>query len=110
MASTSETGHAKNIANFQNLIAFVKGYGTTYNPSKTALKITQLETLLTDAQGKLTDVVDQNAIYNTKVNARQSSFSGLKSLSTRLINALQITDAKDLLIEDAKGFNRKLQG
>lgn len=25
MASTIETGHAKNVANFQNLIAFVKG-------------------------------------------------------------------------------------
>jgi hypothetical protein len=40
MASTSETGHAKNVANFQDLIAFVKGYGTTYNPSKSALKLT----------------------------------------------------------------------
>ena len=39
MASTSETGHAKNVANFQNLIAFVKAYGETYNPSKEALKI-----------------------------------------------------------------------
>jgi len=32
MASTIETGHAKNVANFQHLIAFVKGYGEMYNP------------------------------------------------------------------------------
>ena len=31
MASTSETGHAKNVANFQDLIEFVTGYGATYN-------------------------------------------------------------------------------
>ena len=110
MASTSETGHAKNIANFQNLIAFVKAYGATYNPSKEALKVPQLEALLADAQAKLDNVINQYATYNTKVNARLSAFSGLKALSTRLINALQTTDATDELVNDAKGFNRKLQG
>jgi hypothetical protein len=35
MASTSEVGHAKNVANFQDLIEFVTGYGVTFNPSKT---------------------------------------------------------------------------
>ena len=29
MASTSEVGHAKNVANFQDLIEFVTGYGAT---------------------------------------------------------------------------------
>ena len=29
MASTSEKGHAKNVANFQDLIEFVTGYGAT---------------------------------------------------------------------------------
>lgn len=110
MATTYETGHAKNIANFQNLIAFVKGYGATYNPSKEALKVPQLEALLADAQAKLNNVINQYATYNTKVNARLSAFSGLKALSTRLINALQTTDATDELVNDAKGFNRKLQG
>ena len=110
MASTSETGHAKNVANFQNLIAFVKAYGTTYNPSKEALKVPQLEALLADAQAKLADVVDRYATYNAKVNDRLNAFSGLKALSTRLVNALQTTDASDELVNDAKGFNRKLQG
>lgn len=110
MATTYETGHAKNVANFQNLIAFVKGYGATYNPSKNALKIPQLEALLTDAQAKLANVVTQNTTYNGKVNERIAAFSGLKALSTRLVNALQTTDATDQLINDAKGFNRKLQG
>jgi len=37
MASTSETGHAKNVANFEDLISFCTGYGTAYNPSKAAI-------------------------------------------------------------------------
>ena len=110
MASTSEVGHAKNVANFQDLIEFVIGYGATYNPSKNSLKLPQLIALKDNAQLKLNDVITNNTIYNNKVNERMVAFSNLKSFSTRLVNALQTTDASDETIDDAKGFNRKMQG
>jgi hypothetical protein len=50
MSSNSETGHAKNVANFEDLIAYCTGYGTIYNPSRASSKITALNTLLTNAQ------------------------------------------------------------
>jgi hypothetical protein len=110
MASTSETGHAKNVANFQDLISFVTGYGATYNPNKNALKLPQLNTLYTASQAGLADVVTKNTAYNNKVNERIVAFKDLKSLSTRLINALQTTDATSQKIADAKAFNKKMQG
>ena len=48
MASTSETGHAKNAANLQSLIASVIGYGAAYNPSKASLKLPALQVLDTN--------------------------------------------------------------
>ena len=110
MASTSEVGHAKNVANFQDLIEFVTGYGATYNPSKSSLKLAQLVALKATAETKLTDVISKNTAYNNKVNERMVAFSNLKSLSTRLVNALQTTDATTQTINDAKTFNRKMQG
>lgn len=110
MASTSETGHAKNVANFQDLIEFVTGYGATYNPSKNSLKLPQLITLKATAESSLADVITKNTNYNNKVNDRITAFSGLKSLSTRLFNALQSTDATPETIGNAKTFNRKMQG
>lgn len=110
MASTSETGHAKNVANLQDLISFVTGYGATYNPTKTSLKLVQLNTLATTSQANLVDVVTKNTAYNNKVNERVIAFSNLKSLSTRLVNALETTDATPEKVKDAKGFNRKIQG
>lgn len=110
MASTQETGHAKNAANFQDLISFVTAYGATYNPTKNALKLPQLTALATASQTSLTDVVTKNTAYNNKVNERVAAFSSLKSLATRLINALQTTDASSLKIADAKAYNKKLQG
>ena len=110
MASTSEVGHAKNVANFQDIIEFVTGYGATYNPSKNSLKLPQLVALKATAETKLTDVISKNTAYNNKVNERMVAFSNLKSLSTRLVNALQTTDATTQTINDAKTFNRKMQG
>ena len=110
MSNYYETGHAKNVANFQDLIAFCTGYGATYNPTKSALKLPQLNTLFTSGQNALADVVTKNTAYNNAVNARIASFDGLRALSTRLINAFQTTDATTEKINDAKGFNRKIQG
>ena len=110
MASNSEIGHPKNIANFQDLIEFVTAYGATYNPSKNSLKLPQLIALKASADATLADVITKNTNYNNKVNERITAFSGLKSLSTRLVNALQTTDATTETIGNAKTFNRKMQG
>lgn len=43
MANSQETGHAKNVSNFESLLSFVKGYGDAYNPTRDANKIAALE-------------------------------------------------------------------
>lgn len=110
MASKSEVGHAKNVANFQDLIAFINGYGATYNPSKNSLTLPELNALYTQANASLNAVVNKKTEYNNAVNQRAEAFSDLRTLSTRLVNALDATDATKEKIEDAQGFNRKLQG
>ena len=110
MASTSEVGHAKNVSNFHDLISFCQGYGANYNPSKASLKITALQTLETTAQNSLSAIIPLRTAYNDAVNARIQAFNGLKPLATRLINALQTTDASKEKIDDAKTFNKKIQG
>lgn len=110
MASTSETGHAMNVANFQDLIEFVTGYGVSYNPSKNSLKLPQLIAQKATAEASLADVLNKSTAYNNKVNERSNAFSGLKTLSTRLVNALKTTDATPETIENAKSYNRKMQG
>lgn len=110
MASTSEVGHAKNVANFHDLISFCEGYGATYNPSKATLKIAPLKDLETKAQTNLAAIVPLRTAFNDAVNARIQAFEGLKPLATRLVNALQSTDATKEKIADAKTINKKIQG
>lgn len=110
MASTSETGNAKNVANFENLIAFCIAYGSAYNPSKANLKLTTLQAQLASCQTNIASVVSTAVAYNNAVNARLQAFEGLKKLGTRLINALDATDASKETVKNAKGINIKLQG
>lgn len=110
MPSTSETGHAKNVANLEDLISFCQGYGTTYNPSKNALKLAQLQTQLASCKANIASVTSTSIAFNNAVNARLIAFDGLKKLSTRLVNALGAVGATEQIVKDAKTINTKLQG
>lgn len=110
MASTSETGHAKNVANFDRLIEFVIGWGARYNPSKPAYQLPQLQAKISTSGTSVSFVTKKDTAFNGAVNERIIEFSDVQTLSTRLVNALESTDASKQTIEDAKGYNRKLQG
>lgn len=110
MSSTSEVGHAKNVANFADLIAYCTAYGTTYNPSKAALQLASLNTLFTTAQTELYSVTTAKNAFDTVTGDRQLTFEPLKSLATKVFNYLSVTDATDQTLADAKTINNKLQG
>ena len=110
MAKVSETGHAINVANFQSVIDSVVGYGVTYNPSKTILKLVNLNTKIDAEKINLAAVIIKNTDYNDAVDNRFAEFEDLRPLSTRIISALTATDASDKKIDDAKTYNRKIQG
>ncbi|MBP9932910.1 MAG: hypothetical protein KBF25_04395 [Chitinophagaceae bacterium] len=88
-----ETGQAKNVANFEDFISFITAYGATYSPTKTAIKLANLNTLLTTAKADLLNVTTKTVAFNNATNAREILFEPLRPLSTRLVNAFSATDA-----------------
>lgn len=110
MSSNSEVGHAKNVANFQDLIAYCTAYGTAYNPPKTSLQLTALNTLLASAQAELISVANAKNTFDTATGDRQIAFEPLKPLATKVFNLLSVTEASTQTIADAKNINNKLQG
>lgn len=108
--SRSETGHAKNIANFHELISFCKGYGVSYNPSKESLKIPALETLEQKANDDFNACKSAKAFYDITVNDRKNTFTPLRPLATRVMGAFTVSGAGNLALADARTINRKLQG
>ena len=110
MASTSETGHAKNVANFEKLIAETSAFGENFNPSKATLKLTALNTQLATAKAAIAAVNSAEPAFKNAVSARDAAFAPLGKLITRINNALKASDTTVQEDESALTLVRKLQG
>lgn len=110
MASTSETGHNKNVVNFETLIINCNSFAPTYNPSRIALKIPTMQTQLTQAKNSLVALNTTEATYKNAVLARKTSFSILDKLITRVNNSLKASDTPKQIDELAQTIVRKLKG
>jgi hypothetical protein len=110
MTSISETGHAINVAKFDELTSFAKSYGTDYNPSKPSIKPEALSTLSGYAKKALESVNAALPDYSNAVAAREAAFAPLSKLVTRVLNALKATDTTSQIDENAKTIVRKIQG
>ena len=110
MASTTEQGHNRNAANFDKLIINCTSYGTTYNPSKAALKIAAMQAQATAAKNSLTTVNALTPAWKNAVSARVAGFKPFDKLITRVNNALKASDTTQEVDDSAKTIVRKLQG
>jgi len=108
--STSETGHAKNVANLETLIIDCQGFGTSYNPSNTSITITAMQTIYTNATNALTDMDTKHNNLNHVINTREVLFVGLKPLATQIMAALAAAGANAQTMLNAKTINHKIQG
>ena len=106
----SETGHAKQVANFETLVSFVTGYGGDYKPSNAMIELAQLNTALASAQTMIDGVTTGLIGWKTKVNDRESEYAGIGKFMTRLSASYAACGAPPNAIEDMKGFARKVAG
>ncbi len=110
MASTSETGHAKNIANFSELVTRTNAFGAAYNPAKTALQQAQLETQLQAAQSGLTALATAKAIYADMVDKREAIYGPLPKLITRTLNLFRSSVSNKAQIDTAQHLADLMRG
>jgi hypothetical protein len=110
MASTTETGHANNVANFESLIISATAFGTSYNPSKESIKLSALQILLTNSKETLNSLNISQSAYSNAVAARESAFEPFSKLITRVNNALKASDTTVQVDDSAQTIVRKLQG
>jgi hypothetical protein len=110
MASTSEVGHAKNVANFNELKAFVIGYGEKYKPSNPDYELAKLEMVYTESKSTIVNVTKGGVQHNKVLSTRAEEFKDVSALSTRLVNALESSKASERTIKNAKTYLRKIRG
>ncbi|ELY2018236.1 hypothetical protein SL053_002154 [Flavobacterium psychrophilum] len=110
MASTSETGHSKNVSNFETIISYCTGYGVTYNPSNSDILLSELTTFHTESKASVKLVKTTETPFNDVEGQRKLIFKPLKPLSTKVLGAIRSSGAPSTVIADAETINRKIQG
>jgi hypothetical protein len=110
MTKNPETGIVTNIANFESLITYLKGYGPKYDPSNPLLKITALESQYSAMQASQEALT---AIYpglTVARNQRKVAFDPLSPLATRILNAAIASTTTEKTDESIKTLVRKIKG
>ena len=111
MASTSEVGHAKNIANLNLLNTNIAALGNIYNPSNPKLQLAYLQNLYTTAFNHQESVNNLVAPYSLAVDEREIIFKPLNRELTKLRKAYKATDGVTAVqLEDFMTVIRKLKG
>lgn len=110
MINDSKSGHDANIIHFDQLLAYLAGYGNDYAPTRDAIKYPELQLVSTSANASNTAANAALARLGIATSARMTAFSPLNKLSTRILNALKATDTPKALDEHATSLVKKLQG
>jgi hypothetical protein len=111
MANTQhETGNAINVGNFNTLISYCTGFGTRYNPSNTALRVTNMQTLKQEAATALTAVNSKKVLYTTAVDDRAATFKMLTAYLSRIRSTMIACGASKAVLEDLRSIVNKIRG
>jgi hypothetical protein len=110
MSTNTDTGHAKNIANFENLVTIAINHGASYTPSNPNIAVTNLQLALSNAKTALTTLKTNFNTWKNATNDREIAFEPLRHLSTNLLNVLISTGVPAQTIKDFKTINAKIQG
>ena len=110
MASTTETGHVKNVANLETMITILNSFGISYNPSREAIQRPALEALLQESDNSVKAVNGLFPAYSNGIAAREVAFEPLSKLTTRVVNSLKATDTSSQVDDSAVTIARKIKG
>lgn len=110
MTKTFESGHAKNVANFDEFLSYVQGYGESYNPTREALKLLAMQAASKNSKAAIDAVNAALPAYTKAVAAREVAFGPVSKLVTRVMNFLKSIASTDHIHENALTYARKIQG
>jgi hypothetical protein len=105
-----KTGHVKNVESFEKLVGICTSFGAGYAPSKTSIKLAAINTMLASAQQSLQQVKVAQTAFDNSSNNRELSINALRKLASRIINALEATDATSQTVNDGRSIVRKING
>jgi hypothetical protein len=110
MASVSEVGHAKNLANLQKLIDLVQQIGATYNPNNPQLTAANLIVLQTLCTGDYNNWLTKYTTWKSATNNREIAFHPINKLCTQILDNVKTLNIPQQTIDDVAAIVHKIHG
>jgi len=85
-----ESGHTKNVANFETTTIILTNLGTEYDPPQDLIKLDELQTFLADSQTALGEVDTAQASKTIAVDDAQAEFDGLSKYVVNIKRQAQV--------------------
>lgn len=106
----NETGHASNVASFEDLIIALDAMNATYKPVAADIQLPTLKTLKTKLQQNLQAVNDKEALWRDKIYTRQNAFEKMSALSTRIVATMAGLGLDVKILTQARNILNKIRG
>lgn len=85
-----ESGHTKNVANFETATIILTNLGATYAPTQPLILLPALQSLLTQAETAMTEVDTAQAAKTVAVDAAQAEFDGLDKYAVNIKRSAEV--------------------
>ena len=110
MASSSETGIAKNIANASAVVEACAGFGADYQPSNPLLTEPAIRAKQAAAAAARTAYIGADSLQKTKINDRVLEYLPLEKTVRKAMGIFETSGANAEILKDAKGYADKITG
>ncbi|WP_316734872.1 hypothetical protein [Pedobacter aquatilis] len=110
MASTSEVGFAKQLADYEDFLELLSKLDDLYMPPKRELSLANLRSHLTAAKEAMRAVSVAVPSYSTAVDKQTLAFSVLNDKITRSLNFYKVCISNPNEIDTAKNLANKIRG
>lgn len=110
MKKNQETGHSKNLANFENQINGIELIDTKYKPQSPELQIPALKTLHGNCKTILAAMSKANQDYHQVTSERELAFKPLSGLCSRIHSAMIASSATQQALDNINSIARKIRG
>jgi hypothetical protein len=108
--SQSETGHYKNLANFQSLIGFCEALGAAYQPGSEFLSLAALQQRYESCSQLFAALNSAELEWHVAVGKRAAAYATLPSTAARIMANMKANNPESNCLKPASHFLKKLQG
>ena len=110
MASQSEVGHAKNLANIDKVINLATQFGITYNPTNPQITLVGLATTKTNCTTVATNLANIFVTYKNDTNLREIGYKPVDKLVTAVLDNVKTLNVPQQTIDDCAALVKKIHG